>query len=212
MKKRLVFLGPPGAGKGTQAFIVAERYHLARISTGDILRDAIQVGSELGVLAKQYMDSGTLVPDDLVNALLRESLQGQRNGFIVDGYPRTIEQARFLQQMANIEMVVYFDAPEDILVKRIIGRRICPKCNFVYNMIESPPANDNLCDLDHSPLIHRADDTEEIARKRIRTFWEKTARLVDFYFEMGILAKVSAGKKKDEVTAEIEQAMNTTAD
>jgi adenylate kinase len=208
MKRRLVFLGPPGAGKGTQAFIISNKYSLPRIATGDILREAIANNSKLGLEAKRFMDAGLLVPDEIVNQLLKERLHGEKNGFIVDGYPRTIEQAHFLDSATKIDMVLYFDAPEDILVRRIINRRICPVCNAVYNLTESPPLRDEKCDRDGAQLVHRTDDVEEVARIRIRTFWEKTARLVDYYFERGILAKIAADRPMERVTQEIVEAIN----
>lgn len=208
MKTRLVFLGPPGAGKGTQAFIIAGKYGMPRISTGDLLREAAAQTTPLGVEAKKYMDAGLLVPDRLVNEILKERLRKLEHGFIIDGYPRTIEQAKFLDATANVELVLYFDAPEDILIRRIVNRRICPICNAVYNLTESMPKNDSVCDNDGAQLVHRTDDTEQIARQRIRTFWEKTALLVSYYFERGILAKVSAARPVDEVTLEIEETLS----
>ncbi len=209
MKTRLVFLGPPGAGKGTQAIVIAKKYHLARIATGDILRDAIGKGSALGLKAKEFMDRGDLVPDDVVNAILRDKIQNTPDGFIIDGYPRTIEQADFLQSVTEIQRVIYFDAPEELLVQRIVNRRVCPVCNAVYNKLENPPVVEGKCDLDGAELFHRTDDIEEVTRGRIKTFWQKTAPLVDYYFHKGLLAKVSAERKVGDVTAEIEFAIQT---
>jgi len=207
MKRRLVFLGPPGAGKGTQSSIISEKLSLPRLATGDLLREAISSRTELGMRAKEYMDSGNLVPDDIVNRMLSEKLAVLRDGFLIDGYPRTIEQAHFLEGVVNIERVLYFDAPEDVLVARIVNRRICPKCNAVYNLEEFAPRVDNLCDRDGSPLVHRVDDNDGVARARIKTFWQKTAPLVNFYFEKGMLAKISADRKLEEVTLEILEAI-----
>ncbi len=207
MKTRLVFLGPPGAGKGTQALIMAGKFSFARIATGDILREAIANESELGLKAKEFMRSGLLVPDEVVNEILREKLSSTDNGFIIDGYPRTIEQADFLQKIASIEMVIYFDAPEELLVQRIVNRRVCPRCNAVYNSVENPPKVENRCDNDGTELVHRIDDVEDVTRERLKTFWQKTAPLVDYYFSRDLLAKISAGKQLEEVTAEIEIAI-----
>ena len=203
MKKRLVFLGPPGAGKGTQAIIISRKYSFERIATGDILREAIAEKSELGLRAKIFMDNGALVPDEVVNGILSARLKKTTNGFILDGYPRTKEQAEFIGSIADIELVIYFDAPEDLLVQRIINRRICPRCNAVYNLREFPPKVDNRCDLDGVELVHRSDDTEDVTRQRIRIFWQKTAPLVDYYFHMGLLTKISAWKGTADVTEEI---------
>ncbi len=210
MKTRLVFLGPPGAGKGTQALLIAGKYSFSRIATGDILREAITRETALGRRAKDFMDNGALVPDDIVNEILREKIESTGNGYIIDGYPRTIPQADFLSGVASVDMAVYFDAPEDILVQRIVNRRVCPKCNAVYNTSENPPKTSGKCDRDGSDLVHRSDDVEEITRERIKTFWQKTAPLVDYYFRRGLLAKVSAGRTLEEVTAEIEQAINSS--
>lgn len=209
MKTRLVFLGPPGAGKGTQALIMARKYSFSRIATGDILREAIAGRTELGMRAREFMDKGDLVPDEVVNGILSARLESTQDGFIIDGYPRTIEQADFLQSITNIDRVIYFDAPEDVLVERIVNRRICPKCGAVYNRLESPPRVEGKCDVDGTELIHRSDDVEEVTRDRIKVFWEKTAPLVDYYFQRGLLAKVSANRGMDEVTAEIDLAINT---
>ncbi len=208
MKTRLVFLGPPGAGKGTQALLIAKKYEFTRIATGDILREAIRKGDELGHRAKEYMDRGALVPDEVVNEILREKLESTQDGFIIDGYPRTIDQANFLQSVVDIERVIYFDAPEDVLVQRIVNRLVCPVCNAVYNRLDNPPAKEGICDADGSALVHRTDDVEEVTRDRIETFWQKTAPLVDFYFHKGLLAKVSAERNVTEVTSEIEQAIS----
>lgn len=209
MKTRLVFLGPPGAGKGTQAIVIAKKYQLTRIATGDILRDAIARKSPMGLKAKEFMDRGDLVPDDVVNAILKEKIHNTPDGFIIDGYPRTIEQANFLQSVTEIERVIYFDAPEEILVQRIVNRLVCPVCNAVYNKLENPPVVEGKCDLDGADLFHRTDDIEEVTRERIKTFWQKTAPLVDYYFHKGMLAKVSAERNVGDVTAEIELAIQT---
>lgn len=203
MKTRLVFLGPPGAGKGTQAIIISRKYSFARIATGDILREAIAERTELGLKAKGFMDDGALVPDEVVNGILSARLKKTINGFIIDGYPRTIQQADFLQGITNIERVIYFDAPEEVLVQRIVNRRVCPSCNAVYNMKEYPPKVDSRCDHDGTELVHRSDDVEEVTRQRIKVFWEKTAPLVDYYFHKGLLAKISAQKGTADVTEEI---------
>lgn len=208
MKTRLVFLGPPGAGKGTQALLIAKKYSFSRIATGDILRDAIAMSTQYGLKAKDYMDRGVLVPDELVNGILKEKLNNTPDGFIIDGYPRTVEQADFLHSIAEVERVIYFDASEEVLVQRIVNRRVCPKCNAVYNILENPPKVEGICDNDGSKLIHRNDDIEEVTRQRIKTFWEKTAPLVEYYFEKGLLAKVSAERNVDEVSQEIDQAIN----
>ncbi len=203
MKTKLVFLGPPGAGKGTQAFIISRRLSLQRLATGDILRDEIARGTPLGSAAKRHVDEGGLVPDEIVNAILKERVDGHREGFVLDGYPRTIEQAEYLDSIVKIDRVLYFDAPEDVLVARIINRRICPACNAVYNIAEYPPKVNGLCDRDGAKLELRSDDNAEVAAFRIKTFWERTAPLVDYYFRKGVIAKIRASLPFDEVTSEI---------
>ncbi len=203
MKTKLVFLGPPGAGKGTQAFIISRRLSLQRLATGDILRDEIARGTPLGIAAKRHVDEGGLVPDEIVNAILKERVDEHREGFVLDGYPRTIEQAEYLDSIVNIDRVLYFDAPEDVLVARIINRRICPACNAVYNIAEYPPKVNSLCDRDGAKLELRSDDNAEVAAFRIKTFWERTAPLVDYYFRKGVIAKIRASLPFDEVTSEI---------
>ncbi len=209
MKTRLVFLGPPGAGKGTQALLVSKSLSLPRLATGDILREEIIRKTELGLAAKKFVDEGKLVPDDVVNAILKAHLRTHQNGFILDGYPRTIEQAEFLNTVVQIDKVLFFDAPEDMLVARIVNRRICPACNAVYNTSEYPPKVDGVCDKDGSKLELRSDDNTEVARFRIKTFWEKTAPLVNYYFERDLISKITASLPFDEVTAEILLVLNS---
>jgi adenylate kinase len=209
VKTRLVFLGPPGAGKGTQALLVSKNLSLPRLATGDILREEILRKTELGMAAKKFVDEGKLVPDDVVNAILKAHLRAHQNGFILDGYPRTIEQADFLSTVVHIDKVLFFDAPEDMLVARIINRRICPVCNAVYNTLEYPPKVDGMCDKDGSKLELRSDDNTEVARFRIKTFWEKTAPLVNYYFERNLISKITASLPFDEVTAEILLVLNS---
>ena len=209
MKTRLVFLGPPGAGKGTQAFIVSGKLGLPRLATGDMLRDEIARKTALGMAAKKNVDDGKLVSDDIVNAILKECVEKHKDGFILDGYPRTIDQAKYLDSIVTLDKVLFFDAPESVLVDRIINRRICPVCNAVYNIAEYPPKAEGLCDRDGSRLELRSDDNVEVASFRIKTFWEKTAPLVNYYFERDVLAKITANVPFDEVTAEILLVLRT---
>ncbi|MDH2905906.1 MAG: adenylate kinase [Methanomassiliicoccales archaeon] len=209
MKTRLIFLGPPGAGKGTQASIVSSRFSLPWLATGDMLRDEIARKTTLGIAAKNYVDDGKLVADEVVNAILKERLREHRNGFVLDGYPRTIEQAEYLDSIVTLDKVLFFDAPEDVLVERIINRRICPACNAVYNISEYKPKVDGVCDRDGTRLELRSDDNAQVASFRIKTFWEKTAPLVSYYFEKDILAKITASLPFDEVTREILQVLES---
>jgi adenylate kinase len=204
--RRLVFLGPPGAGKGTQAAILAQRWGIVHLSTGDLLRDAAARKTSLGLEADGYMRQGKLVPDDLVLRILQERLArpDTRSGFLLDGYPRTRPQAESLAQIAPVDRVVSFEIPESLLVQRLIQRRSCPVCGAVYNLETQPPVRDELCDRDGTPLRQRADDAPEAVRTRLRVYGEQTAPLLEYYAARGLLAPVDATGSRDEVTRRIE--------
>src|SRR6056297_1385569 len=189
MKKlNLIFLGPPGAGKGTVAKDVVERFGVPHISTGDMLRDAVSAGSELGKKVKSVMESGQLVSDELLFDLVKDRLSKKDcvNGFILDGYPRNLDQAKALDKILeeinlSLTAVIFLDVSEEEVVKRISNRRVCPKCSRVYNLISLKPKNDTVCDDDSTPLIQREDDKAETVRKRYNIYIEKTAPLVKLY-------------------------------
>ena len=169
----LVFLGPPGAGKGTYAKELVKILGIPHISTGDMFREAVASGSEIGKKVKEIMDRGDLIPDDIVNAVVKERLSKPdcEKGFILDGYPRTVEQAKALDEMLKemnreLTWAIFFDVPEDVVVVRLTNRRICPKCGRIYNLLTSPPKEDNLCDVCKVPLVQRDDDKEEVVRRR----------------------------------------------
>lgn len=185
----LIFLGPPGAGKGTQGALIAERCGLERISTGDLLRDAVRRGTPLGQKAKGYMDAGELVPDDVILGLVREVLTREgtgRRGFLLDGFPRTLPQAmaldRLLEELGRpLDAVVVIDVPDDVLVQRLSGRRTCPNCGAVYNIYFEPPKTPGVCDVCGGALVERPDDAAETVRRRLEVYRKQTAPLIDYY-------------------------------
>ncbi len=207
-----VFLGMPGAGKGTQAKIISKKYNIPHISTGDILREAVANKTELGLKAKKYMDEGALVPDELVVSLVEERLKQPdcEKGFILDGFPRNVEQAKVLEDMLNridknLDAVFFFSLKEDVVIKRLTARRVCSKCGAVYNMLYNPPKVEGICDLCGGKLIIRDDDKEEVVRNRLETYNRETAPLITFYMKKGILHTIDASLSVEEVTKEIEK-------
>ncbi len=181
---RLILLGPPGSGKGTQANFLAARYQIAPISTGDMLREAVSRGTELGRRVKAIMERGELVPDELILQLIAERLRSPDyvNGFILDGFPRTIPQAEGLERMGiRLEAVVVIRVPDEEIVRRITGRRVHPASGRVYHVIYNPPKVPDRDDITGEPLIQREDDREEVVRKRLEVYRRQTAPLIDFY-------------------------------
>lgn len=182
---RLLFFGPPGAGKGTQAKKVAQEFQIVHISTGDILRDAVSKGTELGKMAKAIMDRGELVSDEIMNSLVKERLE-ELDSFILDGYPRTLDQAKFLDQATKelqkeIDAAVLIDVSEEEIVKRISNRRVCPNCGKVYNLITLQPKEDEKCDVCGTKLIQRDDDKEEVVRERYKVYKKNTEPVIEYY-------------------------------
>ncbi len=198
---RLVLLGPPGAGKGTQASKLSNYLGVPHISTGDILRHNVSQNTDLGKKAKTYMDAGKLVPDDLVIAMTVHRLKeaDAKKGFILDGFPRTIAQAEALAKLVPLDAVVsYFLEPEE-LIKRNTGRRVCPKCDAVYHILMNPPKKGGICDRCGSALVIRADDREDVVRTRVETYEKQTAPLIKYYRERGLLKEVYASGLIEEI-------------
>jgi adenylate kinase len=180
---RLILLGCPGAGKGTQAKSLVERFHIPQISTGEILRNAVQQGTDLGKKAKAIMDAGNLVPDEVMIQLVKERLSqpDTQGGFLLDGFPRTVTQAEALAKITPIDYVVDIDVPEDEIIKRLTGRRIHEPSGRIYHILYHPPREAGKDDVTGEPLIQRSDDTEETVRKRLSVYQSQTKPLRDFY-------------------------------
>jgi adenylate kinase len=210
MSKYIVFLGPPGAGKGTQAAVVAKKMDLAHISSGNIFRENIDNRTALGLRAQEYLDSGQLVPDDLTIAMIRErlSLPDCAQGAILDGFPRTVAQAQELDMMlldmnGKIECVPFINVSEEVLVERLSGRWICESEKHVYHLKFNPPLKEGICDVDGYPLHQRKDDARETVERRIREYNEKTAPLIEYYRQDGKLIEIDGTKDIDQVTSDI---------
>lgn len=185
---RLAFLGPPGAGKGTQARELAREWGVPHIATGDMLREAVAVGTRLGREAKRYMDEGALVPDDVIVGLIGERLAepDAKRGFILDGFPRTIGQAEALARLLEdlgqaLDAVVYFEVTEPELLRRLTGRRVCRNCQTAFHLVSAPPRKEGVCDACGGPLYQREDDSERTVRNRLAVYARQTAPLLDYY-------------------------------
>mgnify|MGYP002410022630 FL=1 len=199
MDARIVLLGAPGSGKGTQAKRLCKELDLTLISTGDLLRQAVRENTPLGVEAKGYMDAGKLVPDKLVIGLIKEKLDGLRGGFLLDGFPRNLEQARMLDAITEVNMAVELDVDENMIVDRIAKRRSCRQCGEVYHLEARPPKTPGVCDKCGGELYQRSDDSEETVRNRLAVYHEKTQPLTDLYEKRGILVTVDGRGSIDDV-------------
>jgi len=208
---RIIFLGPPGAGKGTQAEKLAEDLKIKKISTGDILREAVAKGTELGQRAKLYMERGELVPDEIILGIIEEAINDEE-GFILDGFPRNINQAKALDEMLsrkglNITHVIFLDVPDEEIIKRIAYRRVCLNCGAVYNLIFNPPKEDEICNNCGSKLVQREDDREGVVRKRLEVYRDSTEALVKIYEERGVLRRINGLGDREEVFRRIREAL-----
>ena len=211
----LVLLGPPGAGKGTQAGRLVEDFRLAYFSTGDMLREAVEEGTELGRKAKEIMDAGDLVPDDLMLDLIRDKVDepDARDSFILDGFPRTVPQADGLAQTLSdlgrsLTAAVLVDVPDDEVVRRLSGRRVCPK-GHTYHVEFDPPKHDDVCDQDGQPLRQRDDDKPETIRRRLENYHAQTEPLVQYYDERGLLRRFDGSRPPAEVHDHIRATLAT---
>jgi adenylate kinase len=209
---RLVFLGAPGSGKGTQAKKLSEKYGLAHISTGDILRKAIKDETDLGRSAKKHVDGGELVPDDIILGIIKDELTGNKEGFIFDGFPRTLGQAdgldRILGELGmNIDGVISLNVDDDVIIDRLVSRRLCKSCGFEYNLKTRPPKKEGVCDRCGGELFQRSDDTAEVINNRLNVYREKTEPIEDFYRQRGLLLEVDGGQDFDEVFGSIAEAV-----
>lgn len=206
MVRRIVLLGAPGSGKGTLAQFVCKDRGIPQISTGDILRESVRKGTELGNKAKSYMDAGELVPADLILDMMKDRLAEDdcASGYILDGFPRNLDQAKGLDEIAirvgnEVEIAAYVDVPEEEVVTRITNRRSCPKCKTIYNLVTKPPKKDEVCDLDGEPLEQRSDDKESVVRDRYQVYLKETSPLVDYYRAQGKLISVDGVGTIEEV-------------
>ena len=212
---KLVILGPPGAGKGTQSKKIVERYNIPHISTGDILREHISLGTDLGKEAKGYMDQGTLVPDSLVLSLVQEriSRDDTKNGFLLDGFPRNVSQAVSLDAELdklgiNLDKVINIVVDPKELISRATSRRVCSACGATYNVVAKPPKVEGKCDFDGADLITRSDDKEETVSVRIQVYTDQTSPLIDYYKAQGTLFDVDGSQSIDEVTKDIFEGLD----
>ncbi|MEJ7553305.1 MAG: adenylate kinase [Aquificaceae bacterium] len=199
----VVFLGPPGSGKGTQAKKLSQELGLLHISTGDLLREAVKNQTPLGLKAREYMERGELVPDSIMISLIEEVMP-KEGGFILDGFPRTVPQALALEEMLKaynkqVDRVFLFDISEEVVVERLSGRLTCSQCGAVYHKKYNPPKQEGICDLCGGKLIQREDDKEEVIRKRYRVYVEQTKPLVEFYQERNKLTRLDAEQDIQEV-------------
>ncbi len=201
---RLVFLGGPGSGKGTQAKKLVEKFGLAHISTGDLLRKAIKEETKLGLTAKKYVDSGELVPDDVILGMIKEELTRERRGFIFDGFPRTLAQANGLEKILgemslDIDYVVNLQVADDLIIERLGARRLCKGCGFEYNLKTRPPQAGGKCDQCGGELFRRSDDNDEVIKNRLSVYREKTKPIEEFYRVRGKLVEIDGSLDFDEV-------------
>jgi len=208
---RIILLGPPGAGKGTQAEFLTGKLNIPQISTGDILRAAVKKGTPVGLQAKAYMDAGNLVPDDVIIGVVKERLTADdcKNGYIFDGMPRTIAQAEAVDaQGIKIDVVLAIEVPDDILITRLGGRRTCPDCGIIYHIETKKPAVEGICDNCGAALIIRKDDEVETIKNRLQTYHNETAPLIGYYRAQGKLKEVGGEYNIKSQTAEVKRLLN----
>jgi adenylate kinase len=213
---RIVLLGPPGAGKGTQAKLLQDKYSACQVSTGDILRNAVRDQTPVGKEASEYINRGALVPDDVIVKLVAERLKAKDcdNGFILDGFPRTINQAQSLQEILNargltLDRVLSIEVPQKLIVERLAGRRTCKDCGALYHTAFDPPKTKDVCERCGGELYQREDDREETIKARLITYDQQTAPLIDYYRERGMLSNVDGVGTVDEIHERMSQALGS---
>lgn len=212
---RIVLLGAPGAGKGTQCKSIVNRYDLVHLSSGDILRRERAEGTELGKQAQSYMDSGALVPDEIIIEMMAKAIEkAPSSGFVLDGFPRTVNQAQELDKALDeagigIDAVLNLEIDDRIVASRMTGRRSCPKCGAVYHVENLKPKTDNICDNDGAELVQRSDDSPEVVAHRLKTYHRQTEPLVSYYKDNGIVYDFDAGRSVEEVKASIFEKLDT---
>jgi adenylate kinase len=212
---RIVLLGPPGAGKGTQAPLLAQRYAVPHVASGDILRYVVAWKFPIGLKAKKYMDEGELVPDEIVLELLRLRLaqEDARKGFVLDGFPRTLPQSVALDEILTeigqrIDVAVYLDVPDELIILRLSARASCPTCGRTYNLLGTPPKDDMKCDRDGTSLFQRDDDKPEVIANRLNVFHRQTRPVIQFYDDKGLLVTVEGVGSEDEVLERMVQEID----
>lgn len=213
---RFILLGPPGAGKGTQAAVIKDKYSIAHVSTGDILRENVKKGTSLGNEAKSFMDSGKLVPDALIIAMVRDRLKDKdcSRGFLLDGFPRTVSQAEALDHLlsdleVNLDAVILLDVPDAVVIERLSGRRICRSCGTIFHVNFNPSTDGSRCDRCGGEIYQRDDDREEVIRNRLKVYYEQTSPLIEYYERKSLLKKVDASESSDTVLTMIESLVRT---
>lgn len=206
----LILIGPPGAGKGTQADVLSKKLNIPQISTGDILREAVKRGTPVGLKAKSFMDAGALVPDDIIIGVIVERLERDDcdKGYILDGVPRTIAQAEALDARdIVIDFALSIEVPDEVIIERLGGRRVCPACGATFHVLSNPPKKEGICDACGAALIIRKDDDPETIRNRLLTFHKETAPLVEYYDAQGKLKRVAGDISVAETTAYISEML-----
>lgn len=207
----IIFLGAPGAGKGTQAEIISKNFKIPTISTGNIIREALKSGSEVGLRAKSYIDKGHLVPDEVVIGIVRDRISQDdcKNGFILDGFPRTLAQAEALDNSdVNIDKVVDIEVDDELIYKRMAGRRVCSKCGKTYNVdLDMKPKVDGICDVCEGALVQRVDDKLETVKERLKVYYDQTHVLKDYYDKQGKRFVVDGSKPLDKITEDVNKIL-----
>lgn len=208
---RLVFMGPPGVGKGTYAAAISERFGIPHISTGDMIREEIKKGTELGRKLREYVERGELVPDELVTEIVRARLSQEdcKHGFILDGYPRTLKQAEDLDKMTKIDLVLNFVAPDEVIVDRISGRRICRKCGAIYHVKYMPSKVPGVCDRCGGELYQREDDKPEVVLRRLEVYRQQFAPIINYYRERNLIIDIDASDQAEIVIPRVIEALRT---
>ena len=212
---KIIMLGAPGAGKGSQACRIANEYHLPHISTGDIFRANLKEETELGKQAKSFMDKGELVPDDITIAMLLDRIHKEdcKNGYILDGFPRTIPQAEALKEALakkdeKIDLALDVEASDELIIKRMAGRRTCPACGAIYHIVTLPPKTEGICDRCGADLIQRKDDNEETVKNRLKIYHEVTEPLISYYKKEGILEEIDGAEELDKVFEKVKRIIH----
>lgn len=209
----IIFLGPQSSGKGTQSSFLSKKLNIPVVTTGYILRNKKASGDEEGLLIASYIDKGELVPDALIDKIVREELENKKyfNGVILDGYPRNLHQAKTLEKFLDIDKVIFLDVPDAVVVKRMSARRVCAKCVENYNLISKPSKKDGVCDLCGGELVQRHDDTEEVIAVRLNTYHKETEPLIKHYEDSRKLVRVDGTKTIEEVRGEIKKELRITS-